>query len=137
MSNSAWPKPEENAVSDFRRIRLYIQQNFPGDDFRVSKFKIMKAFSDKIPHFIVRRIGAFAVLEDHHSNADAFSPIQYIIRFESMRSPQDLTDAAFGAAGGIRNRTNLGELPNEYVHQALHSFQFQHHASKHIEPLLN
>jgi hypothetical protein len=48
-----------------------------------------------------------------------------------------MTDAAFGAAGGIRNRTNLGELPNEHVHQALHSPRFQRHASKHIGPLLN
>jgi len=41
---------------------------------------------NKFQHFIVRRIGAFAVLEYHHSDTDAFAPIQYIIRSESVRS---------------------------------------------------
>jgi len=52
---------------------------------------------------MVRRNGAFAVLKYHHSDTDASAPIQYIIRFESVRLPQDLTDTAFGAAGSIRN----------------------------------
>src|SRR5712664_1423528 len=100
------------------RIRFYIHQNFPGDDFGVSKIKVKQACLNKLQYFIVRRIGAFAVLEYHHGDTDAFAPIQYIIRSESARFPQDLADAAFGAAGSIRNRTNLGELSNKYVHQA-------------------
>jgi hypothetical protein len=72
------------------------------------------------PHF-----GAFAVLEYHHSDTDAFAPIQYIIRSESVRFSQDLTDTAFGAAGSIRNRTNGGVLSNEHVHQATHASQFR------------
>src|ERR1700682_2563888 len=118
-------------------IRFYIHQNFPGDDFGVSKIKVKQACLNKLQYLIVRRLGAFAVLEYHHSNSDAFAPIQYIVRSEPVRFPQDLTDAAFGAAGSIRNRTNLGELSNEYVHQAPHSSQFQPHASKHIGPLLD
>src|SRR5258707_11845606 len=69
------------------RIRFYIHQNFPGDDFGVSKIKVMQACLNKLQHFIVRRIGAFAVLEYHHSDTDAFAPIQYIIRSESVRFP--------------------------------------------------
>jgi hypothetical protein len=126
--------PDEQLYEQLR-IRFYIHQNFPGDDFGVSKIKVMQACLNKLQHFIVCRIGAFAVLEYHHSDTDAFTPIQYIIRSESVRFPQDLTDAAFGAAGSIRNRTNLGVLSNEYVHQATHASQFQHHASKHIGPL--
>src|SRR5258706_4545297 len=117
------------------RIRFYIHQNFPGDDFGVSKIKVKQACLNKLQYFIVRRIGAFAVLEYHHSDTDA--PIQYIIRSESVRFPQDLTDAAFGAAGSIRNRTNLGVLSNEYVHQATHASQFQPDASKQIGALLD
>src|SRR5882757_2723086 len=100
------------------RIRFYVHQNFPGDDFGVSKIKVKQACLNKLQYFIVRRIGAFAVLEYHHSDTDAFVPIQYIIGSESVRFPYDLTDAAFGAAGSIRNRTNLGVLSNEHVHQA-------------------
>ena len=85
-------------------IRFYIHQNFPGDDFGVSKIKVKQARLNKLQYFIVRRIGAFAVLEYHHSDTDAFAPIQYIIRSESARFSQDLTDTAFGAAGSIRNR---------------------------------
>src|SRR6185436_14789456 len=118
------------------RIRFYIHQNFPGDDFGVSKIKVMQTCLNKLPYFIVRRIGAFAVLKHHHSDTDAFAPIQYIIRSESVRFPEDLTDTAFGAAGSIRNGTNLGELSNEYVHQVLRASQSQPHASKHIGPLL-
>src|SRR6266481_6275691 len=32
-----------------------------------------------------------------------------------------MTDADFGAAGSIRNRTKLGILLNDYVHQATHA----------------
>src|SRR5258705_10259401 len=103
------------------RIRFYIHQNSPGDDFGVSKIKVKQACLNKLQYFIVRRIGAFAVLEYHHSDTDAFAPIQYIIRSKSVRFPQDLTDAAFGAAGSIRNRTNLGVFSNEHVHRATHS----------------
>ena len=85
----------------------------------------MQACLNKLPYFIVRRIGAFAVLEYHDSDTDAFAPIQYIIRSESVRFPQDLTNAAFGAAGSIGNRTNLGVLSNEHVHEATHASQFQ------------
>src|SRR2546423_4277852 len=69
------------------RIRFYIHQNFPGDDFGVSKIKVKQACLNKLQYFIVRRIGAFAVLEYHHSDTDAFAPIQYIIRSESVRFP--------------------------------------------------
>jgi hypothetical protein len=75
------------------RKRFYIHQNFPGDDFGVSKIKIKikikikQACLNKLQHFIVRRIGAFAVLEYHDSDTDAFAPIQYIIRSESVRFP--------------------------------------------------
>jgi hypothetical protein len=69
------------------RIRFYIHQNFPGDDFGVSKIKVKQACLDKLQDFIVRRLRAFAVLEHHHSNSDAFAPIQYIIRSESVRFP--------------------------------------------------
>jgi hypothetical protein len=69
------------------RIRFYIHQNFPGDDFGVSKIKVKQACLNKLQYFIVRRIGAFAVLEYHHSDTDAFAPIQYIIRPESVRFP--------------------------------------------------
>ena len=91
----------------------------PASDFGVSKIKVMHACMNKLQYFGVRRIGALAVLEHHHSDTDALAPIQYIIRSESARFPEDLTDAASGAAGSIRNRTNLGELSNEDVHQAL------------------
>ncbi len=63
------------------RIRFYIHQNFPGDDFEVSKIKVKQACLNKLQYLIVRRLGAFAVLKYHHSNSDAFAPIQYIIRF--------------------------------------------------------
>src|SRR5213594_814016 len=69
------------------RIRFYIHQNFPGDDFGVSKIKVIKACFNKPLYFFVRRIGAFAVLEYHHSDTDAFAPIQYIIRYESRAIP--------------------------------------------------
>ena len=59
-------------------------QNFSGDDFWVSKIKVMQTCLNKFPYFIVRRIGAFAVLEYHHRHTDAFAPIQYI---ESVRFP--------------------------------------------------
>jgi hypothetical protein len=119
------------------RIRFYIHQNLPGDDFWVSKVKVKQACLNKPQYSIVRSIGAFTILEYHHRDTDAFAPIQYIIRSESVRFPQDLTDAAFGAASSIRNRTNLGVLSNEHVHKATHVSQFQPHASKHIEPLLD
>ena len=67
-------------------IRFYIHQNFPGDHFGVSKIKVKQACLNKLQYFIVRRIGAFAVLEYHHSDTDAFALIQYIIRSESVRS---------------------------------------------------
>src|ERR1700732_415451 len=117
------------------RIRIDIHQNFPGDDFGVSKIEVMQACLNKLQYFIVRRIGAFAVLKYHHSDTDAFASIQYIIRSESVRFPEDLTDTAFGAAGSIRNRTNLGELSNDYVHEAP-CVSVSAHASKHIGPLL-
>src|ERR1700688_7955 len=119
------------------RIRFYIQQNFPGDDFGVSKIEVMQACLNKLQYFIVCRNGAFAVLKYHHSDTDAFAPIQYIIRSESVRLPEDLTDTAFGAAGSIRNRTNLGELSDEYVHQVPMRHQFLPDASKHIGPSLD
>jgi len=55
------------------RIRFHIHQNFPRDDFWISKIKVMQACLNKLPYFIVRRIGAFAVLENHHSDTDAFA----------------------------------------------------------------
>jgi hypothetical protein len=114
------------------RIGFDIQQNFPGDDFGISKIEVMQACVNKFQNLVVRRIGAFAVLKYHHSDADAFAAVEYIIRPESVGCPEDLTDTAFGAAGSIRNRTNLGELSNEYVHQALRASQFQTNGSKHI-----
>jgi hypothetical protein len=119
------------------RFRFYIQQNFPGDDFGVSKIEVMQACVNKLQYFIVRRIGAFAVIKYHHSDTDAFAPIQYIIGPESARCPEDLTDTAFGAAGSIRNRTNVGELSNEYVHLGLMRLSSLPHASKHIGPQLD
>src|SRR5437660_11491152 len=97
----------------------------------------MQACLNKLQYSIVRRISAFAVLKYHHSDADAFAPIQYIIRSESVRFHQDLTDATFGAASSIRNRTNLGVLSNEHVHTATHASRFQPHGSKHIGLLLD
>src|SRR6516225_5919845 len=99
-----------SSLQEQLRISFYIHQNFAGDDFGVSEIKIVQACLNELQHFIVRRIGAFAVLEYHHSHADAFAPIQYIIRSEAARFPQDLTDAAFGAASGISDRTNLSVL---------------------------
>ena len=58
----------------------YNNQNFPGDNFGVSKIKVQQACLNKLQYLIVRRIGAFAVLEYHHSDTDAFATIQYIIR---------------------------------------------------------
>ena len=104
------------------RIRFYIHQNFPGDDFGVSKNKVMHACLNKLQYLIVRRIGALAVLEYHYSDTNAFAPIHYIIRSKSVRFPQYLTDAALGAAGGIRNRMNLGVLSNVHVHEATTRF---------------
>jgi hypothetical protein len=69
-----------NYASEF-----YIHQNFPGNDFGVSKIKVEQACLNKLQYFVVRRIGAFAILEYHHSDTDAFTPIQYIIRSESGR----------------------------------------------------
>ena len=69
------------------RIKFHIHQDFPGNDFRVSKIKVMQACLNKLPDFIVRRTGAFAVLEYHHSDTDASAPIHYIIRSESVRFP--------------------------------------------------
>ena len=69
------------------RIKFYIHQNLPGDDFGVSKIKVKQACLNKPQYSIVRRIGAFAVIEYHHSDTDAFAPIQYIIRSESVRFP--------------------------------------------------
>jgi hypothetical protein len=100
------------------RIAFYVQQNFPGDDFGVSKVKVMQACLNKFSQFIVRRIGAFAVLEHHHRDTDTFASIQYIIGSEAGRSSQDLADAAFGAASSIRNRTNPGVLSHDHVHEA-------------------
>ena len=107
-----------SSLQEQLRIRFYIHQNFAGDDFGVSEIKIVQACLNKLQHFIVRRIGAFAVLEYHHSHSDAFAPIQYIIRSKPARFPQDLTDAAFGAASSIRDRTNFSVLSDEYVHVA-------------------
>lgn len=118
-------------------IRFYIEQNLPGNDFGVSKNKVMQACFHKLQYLIVRCIRAFAILEYHHSDADAFAPIQYIIGPESARCPEDLTDTAFGAAGSIRNRTNVGELSNEYVHLGLMRLSSLPHASKHIGPQLD
>src|SRR6266436_3105831 len=95
---SCWPAPRpprdamlahvaDEQLYEQLRIRFYIHQNFPGDDFGVSKIKVMQACLNKLQHFIVRRIGAFAVLEYHHSDTDAFTPNQYIIRSESVRFP--------------------------------------------------
>jgi hypothetical protein len=50
-----------------------------------AKIKIMQACLNKLQYFIVR-IGTFAGLEHHHRNTDAFAPIQYIIRSESVDS---------------------------------------------------
>ena len=79
-----WLKPSISVYEQLR-IRFYIHQNFPGDDFGVSKIKVMQACLNKLPYFIVRCISAFAILEYHHSDTDA--PIQYIIRSESVRFP--------------------------------------------------
>ena len=75
------------AFNEQLRIRFYIHQNFPGDDFGISKIKVKQACLNKLQYFIVRRIGAFAVLEYHHSDTDTFAPIQYIIRSKSVRFP--------------------------------------------------
>ena len=131
---SCWRAPRLSPDSCLRRelmrspyeqlhIRFDTHQNFPGDDFGVSKIKVEQACLNKLQYLVVRRFGAFAILEYHHSDTDAFAPIQYIIRSESMRFPQDPTDAAFGAAGSIRNRTNLGVLSNEHVHKVTHASQ--------------
>jgi hypothetical protein len=121
-------------VSLVKPLRFYLQQDFPGDDFGFSKIEVKQAFFNKLAYLVVRRIGAFAVIEYHHSGTDAFAAIQHIIGSESARLPQDLTDAAFGAAGSVRNRTNLAVLSNENVHRATHASQFQPRTSKHIAP---
>src|ERR1700733_4381075 len=79
--------PTMTSLYEQLRIRFYIHQNFPGDHFGVSKIKVKQACLNKLQYFIVRSIGAFAVLEYHHSDTDAFAPIQYIIRSESVRFP--------------------------------------------------
>ena len=74
------PRPESSrSAKQLRRglrysIRVYIYQNLPGDDVGVSKIKVMQTCLNKLPYFIVRHIGAFAVLEYHHSDTDAFAP---------------------------------------------------------------
>jgi hypothetical protein len=70
------------------RIRFYIHQNFPGDNFGVSKMKVMQACLNEVQYFIVCRIGAFAVLEYHHRHTDAFAPIQYIVYLNPCDSPR-------------------------------------------------
>ncbi|MGF6432473.1 hypothetical protein ABIE91_007693 [Bradyrhizobium elkanii] len=77
----------DNRRAEDLRIRFYFHQNFPGNDFRVSKIKVMQACLNEIQNFIVRGIGAFAVLEYHHSYTDAIAPIQYVIGSESVRFP--------------------------------------------------
>src|SRR5712675_615209 len=81
------------------RIRFYIHQNFPGDDFGVSKIKVKQACLNKLQYFIVRRIGAFAVLEYHHSDTDAFAPIQYIIRSKIRAIPSGSDRCRFWRGG--------------------------------------
>src|ERR1700722_8066155 len=79
--------PTMTSLYEQLRIRFYIHQNFPGDHFGGSKIKVKQACLNKLQYFIVRRMGAFAILEYHHSDTDAFAPIQYIIRSESVRFP--------------------------------------------------
>lgn len=64
-------------------ITFYIHQNFPSDDFGVSEIEVMQACLNKLHYFIVRCIGAFAILEYHHGDTDALAPIQHIVRSES------------------------------------------------------
>lgn len=116
---------------------FYIQQDFPGDDFGVSKIEVMQACLDKFQYSIVRCNGTFAILEYHHGDTDAFAPIHHIIRPESARRPEELPDTAFGAAGSIGDRTNLGELSDEYVHEVHPCVSFLPDVSKHIGPLLD
>jgi hypothetical protein len=99
------------------RIAFNIHQNFTGDDFGLSKIKVMQACLNKLPHFIVRRASGFGVVEYHQSDTDAVAPVQYVIRSESARFPEDLTNTAFGTASSVGNRTNLGVLSNEHVHE--------------------
>src|SRR5450756_772330 len=47
------------------RIRFDIHQDFAGDDFGVTQIEVEQACLNKLQHFIVRRLGAFAVLEYH------------------------------------------------------------------------
>src|ERR1700750_2136693 len=77
----------------------------------------MQTCLNKIQYLSVRCISAFAVLEYHHSDTNAIAPIQHVIRSESVRLPQDLTDAALGAASSVRNRPNLGVFAKDYVHE--------------------
>ena len=46
-----------STVYEQLRIRFYVHQNFPGDNFGVSKIKVMQARVNKLQHFVVRRIG--------------------------------------------------------------------------------
>lgn len=66
------------------RITFYIHQNFPGDDFGLSKIKVVQACFDKFQYFIVRRVGALAALEYHQCDTDTFAPIQHIIGSETV-----------------------------------------------------
>jgi hypothetical protein len=99
------------------RVRFYIHQNFAGSDFRISKIEVKQTCLNKLQYLSVRCIRAFAVLEYHHGDTNAVAPIQHVVRSESVRLPQDLTDAALGAASSVRNRTNLVVLANDYVHE--------------------
>src|SRR6185369_4431430 len=99
------------------RIRFHIYQHFAGSDFGIPKIEVMQTCLNKLHYPGVRCIRAFAVLEYHHGDTDAVAPIQHVVRSESGRLPQDLTDATLGATSSVRNRTNLGVLANDDVHE--------------------
>ncbi|MDA9490304.1 hypothetical protein XI08_18905 [Bradyrhizobium sp. CCBAU 11361] len=68
-------------------IGLDIHQYLAGDDFGVSKMEIMQTRLNELHDLFVRFIGAFAILEYHHCDTDAFTSVQDIVRLESMRFP--------------------------------------------------
>jgi hypothetical protein len=78
-------KQRMSSLYEQLRIRFYVNQNFAGDNFGASKIKVKQACWNKLQHFIVRGIGAFAVLEYHQSYTNTFAPIQNIISLESVR----------------------------------------------------
>src|SRR3954452_1132281 len=97
-------------------IRLYVNQKLAAGDFRNPKIEVMQTCLNKGQYLGVCYVGAFAVIEYHHGDADTVARIQHMVRSKSLRLPQDLTDAALGATSGVRYRTNIRVFANDHVH---------------------